>query len=141
MLQRSFSDITSDLVVDFCHPLQVPLLPVKNRTLKLQWEHAHLNRTVEDWKSVVRDTVTSWQQHESMDPSVLMSTVQVGGGVLVRGIFFGTLPKFACSPHVCVLQVLWFPQASKHVQFDSKVSALVHWLRTPCSPGYMLKFP
>ncbi len=80
-------------------PHRVPLLSVKNRTRRIQFTQAHQNWTIEDWKNVVwseesdatfRCRVRIWhKEHESMDPSCLVSTVQAGGGggVMVWGIF------------------------------------------------------
>ncbi|KAG8571489.1 hypothetical protein GDO81_011667 [Engystomops pustulosus] len=82
-------------------PHRVPLLSAKNRKLRLQFAQAHRNWTVEDWKNVAWSDesrfllrhsdgrVRIWcQQHESMDPSCRVSTVQAGGGgVMVWGIF------------------------------------------------------
>ncbi len=83
-------------------PHQVPLLSAKNRTQSLQFAQAHQNWTIEDWKNVAwsdesrfllrhSDSVRIWRkEHEGMDPSCLVSTVQAGGGgggVMVWGIF------------------------------------------------------
>ncbi len=90
-------------------PHRVPLLSAKNRKRRLQFAQTHQNWTIEDWKSVAWSDesrfllrhsdgrVRIWcKEHESMDPSCLVSTVQVGGGgVMVWGIFswhtFGSL--------------------------------------------------
>ncbi len=82
-------------------PHRVPLLSAKNRTRRLQFTQAHQNWTIEDWKNFAwsdespfllqhsDSRVRIWcKEHESMDPSCLVSTVQAGGGgVMVRGIF------------------------------------------------------
>ncbi len=83
-------------------PHRVPLLSAKNRKRRLQLTQAHQNRTIEDWKNVTwsdesrfllrhsDDRVRIWRkEHESMDPSCLVSTVQAdgGGGVMVWMIF------------------------------------------------------
>ncbi len=82
-------------------PYRVPLLSAKNRKLRLQFARAHQNWTIEDWKNVAWSDesrfllrhsdgrVRIWlKQHESMDPSRLVSAVQAGGGgVMVWGIF------------------------------------------------------
>ncbi len=81
-------------------PHRVPLLSVKNRKRRLQFAQAHQNWTIEDWKNVAWSDesgfllrhsdgrVRIWRkEHESMDPSSLVSTVQAGGGVMVLGIF------------------------------------------------------
>ena len=75
-------------------PHRVPLLSATNRKLRLQFARAHQNWTIEDWKNVawsdesrfllwhLDGRVRIWRrQHESMDPSFLVSMVQAGGGV------------------------------------------------------------
>ncbi len=70
----------------------VTLLSAKNRKRKLQFAHAQQNWTIEDWKNVAWSDeswfllrhsdgrVRIWRkEHESMDPSCLVSTVQAGG--------------------------------------------------------------
>ncbi len=83
-------------------PHRVPLLSDKNRKRRLQFTQVHQNRTIEDCKNVAWSDesrfllrhsdgrVRVWRkEHESMDPSCLVSTVQAGGGgVMVWGIFF-----------------------------------------------------
>jgi len=82
-------------------PHRVPLLSAKNRTRRLQFTQDQQNWTIEDWKNVAWSDesrfllrhsdcrVRIWRkEHESMDPSCLVSTVQAdGGGVMVWGIF------------------------------------------------------
>ncbi len=81
-------------------PHRVPLLSAKNRKRRLQFAQTHQNWTIEDWKNVAWSDesrfllqhsdgrVRIWRKvHESMDPSCLVSMVQAGGGVMVRGIF------------------------------------------------------
>ena len=81
-------------------PHWVPLLSAKNRKRRLQFTQAHQNWTIEDWKNVAWSDesrfllrhsdgrVRIWRkEHESMDPSCLVSMVQSGGGVMVWGIF------------------------------------------------------
>ncbi len=81
-------------------PHRVPLLSAKNRKQRLQFAQAQQNWTIEDWKNVAWSDesrfllrhsdgrVRIWRkEHESMDPSCLVSTVQAGGGVMVWGIF------------------------------------------------------
>ncbi len=82
-------------------PHRVPLLSAKNRKRSLQFTRAHENWTIEDWKNVAWSDeslfllrhsdgrVRIWhKEHESLDPSCLVSTVQAGGGgVMVWGIF------------------------------------------------------
>ncbi len=74
-------------------PHRVPLLSAKNRKRRLQFTQAHQNWTIEDCKNVAWSDefrfllqhsdgrVRIWhKEHESMDPSCLVSTVQAGGG-------------------------------------------------------------
>ncbi len=82
-------------------PHRVPLLSAKNRKRRIQFAQAHQNWTIEDKKNVAWSDesrfllrhsdgrVRIWlKEHESMDPSCFVSTVQAGGGgVMVWGIF------------------------------------------------------
>ncbi len=82
-------------------PHRVLLLSAKNRKRRIQFTQTHQNWTIEDWKNVAWSDefrfllrhsdgrVNIWcKEHESMDPSCLVSTVQAaGGGVMVWGIF------------------------------------------------------
>ncbi len=82
-------------------PHRVLLLSDKNRKWRRQFTQDHQNWTREVWKNVVwpdesrfllrhsDGRVRIWcKEHESMDPSCLVSTVQDGGGgVMVWGIF------------------------------------------------------
>ncbi len=79
-------------------PHRVPLLSAKNRKRRLQFAQVHQNWTIEDWKNVAWSDeswfsdgrVRIWRkEHESMDPSCLVSMVQVGcgGGVMVWRIY------------------------------------------------------
>ncbi len=77
------------------------LLSAENRKRRLQFAQGHQNWTIEDWKNVAWSDesqfllqhsdgrVRIWcKEHESMDTSCLVSTVQAGGGgVMVWGIF------------------------------------------------------
>ncbi len=86
-------------------PHRVSLLSVKNRKRRIQFTQDHQNCTIEVWKNVAWSDesrfllwhsdgrVRIWRkEHESMDPSCLVSTVQAGGGgVMVWGYFLGTL--------------------------------------------------
>ncbi len=81
-------------------PHGVPLLSDKNGKWRLQVAQAHQTWTIEDWKNAAwsdefwfllqhsDDWVRIWRkEHESMDPSCLVSSVQAGGGgVMVWGI-------------------------------------------------------
>ncbi len=80
-------------------PHRVLLLSAKNRKQRLQFTQAHQNWTIEDWKNVAWSDESRFllrhsdgrvrmrrKEHESMDPSCHVSTVQAGGGVMVWGI-------------------------------------------------------
>ena len=99
-LQKSISEHnTSNLEADGLQQqktMPVPLLSAKNRKLRLQFTQAHQNWTIENWKNISWSDesrfllqhsdgrVRIWRkQHESMDPSCLVSTVQAAGGVMV----------------------------------------------------------
>ncbi len=75
-------------------PHRVPLLSAKDRKRRLQFTQAHQHWTIKDWKNVAWSDeswsmlrhsdgrVRIWhKEHESMDPSCFVSTVQAGGGV------------------------------------------------------------
>ncbi len=83
-------------------PHRVLLLSDKNRKRRIQFTQAHQNWTVLDWKNIAWSNESrfllrnetkmkmKWnaKEHESMDPSCLVSMVQAGGGgVMVWGIF------------------------------------------------------
>ncbi len=82
-------------------PHRVPLLSSKNIKRRLLFTQAHQNWTIEDRKNVAWSDesrfllrhsdgrVRIWRkEHESMDPSCLVSMVQAaGGGSMVWGIF------------------------------------------------------
>ncbi len=106
-------------------PHRVPLLSAKNRKRRLQFAQVQQNWTIEDWKNVVWSDeswfllwhsdgrVRIWRkEHESMDSSCLVLTVQAaGGGLMVWGIIFSwhilgslvpikrhSLPEYCCWP-------------------------------------------
>ncbi len=77
-------------------PHQVPLQSAKNKKRRQQFAQAHQNWTIEDWKNVAWSDESRFllrhsdgmvricrKEHESMDPSCLVSTVQDGGGGLM----------------------------------------------------------
>ncbi len=101
-MQNTISECTTRRTLkQMGYSSRVPFLSAKNRTRRLQFAQAHQNQTIEDCKNVAwsgesrfllrhsddRDRI--WRkEHESMDPSCLVSTVQAGdGGVMVWGIF------------------------------------------------------
>ncbi len=82
-------------------PHRVLFLSAKNKTQRIQFTQDHQNWTIQDCKNVAWSDeswflllhsdgrVRIWRkEHESMDPSCLVSMVQAGGGgVMVWGIF------------------------------------------------------
>ncbi len=103
--QNSISEHTThrtlkQMVYSSRRPYQVPLFSAKDWKRRLQFAQAPQNWTIDDWKNVAWSDesrfllrhsdgrVRIWhKEHESMDPSCLVSTVQAGGGVMVWGIF------------------------------------------------------
>ncbi len=95
-------------------PHRVPLLSAKYWKRRLKFRKAHQNWTIEDWKNVAWSDesrfvlrhsdgrVRIWhEEHESVDPSCLVSAVQAGsGGVMVWGIYsWHTLGPFVPIEH------------------------------------------
>ncbi len=82
-------------------PHRVLLLSAKNRKRRLQFAQVHQNWTIEDWKNCAWSNESRFllrhsdgrariwrKEHESMNPSCLVSKVQAGGGgAMVWGIF------------------------------------------------------
>ncbi len=75
------------------------LLSAKNRKRRIQFTQAHQHWTIEDWKNVawsdesrflLRHKRTWHKEHESTDPSCLVSMVQAGAGVMVWGMLWDT---------------------------------------------------
>ncbi len=114
----------------------VPLLSAKNRKLRLQFTQVHQNWTIEDWKNVAWSDESRFmlrhsdgmgriwrKEHESMDPSGLVSTVQTGGGgVIVLGIFsWHTLDPLVPIEH-CLNSTAYLSIVADHVHpFMTKV--------------------
>ncbi len=110
-------------------PHRVPLLSDKNKKRRIQFTQAHQNWTIEDWKNVAWSDeswfllqhsdgrVRIWlKEHESMDPSCLVSTVQAGGvGVMVWGIFlWHTLSPLVPIKH-CLNATAYLSIVADHV--------------------------
>ncbi len=104
-MQNTISELTTlrtlkQMVYSSRRPHRVPLLSAKNSKQRLQFAQTQQNYTIKDWENVAWSdesrfllrhsdgTVRIWhKEHESMDPSCLVSMVQAGGGVMVWGIF------------------------------------------------------
>ncbi len=104
-------------------PHRVPLLSAKNKKQRLQFTQAHQNWTIEDWKNLFRfllwhsdGRVRIWRkEHESMDSSCLVSTVQAGGGVVVWGICsWHTLRPLVPTEH-CLNATVYLSIVADHV--------------------------
>ncbi len=105
-MQNTISERTTRLILKQMgyssrRPHRVPLLSAKNRKRRLQFAQVHQNWTIEDWKNVAWSDESRFllrhsdgririlrEEHESMDPSCLVSMVQADGcGVMEWGIF------------------------------------------------------
>ncbi len=110
-------------------PYRVPLLSA-NMKRRLQFTQTHQKWTIEDWKNVAWSDesrfllqhsdgrVRIWRkEHESMDPSCLVSTVQAGGGggVMGWGIFsWHTLGPLGPIQH-CLNTTVYLSIVAGHV--------------------------
>ncbi len=107
-------------------PHRVPLLSDKNRKRRIQFTQTQQNWTIEDWKNVAWSdesrfllrhsdgSVRIWRkEHESMDPSCLVSTVQAAGGGVFVCIFlvhFGPLSiNWASFKHHSLPEYCYWP--------------------------------
>ncbi len=155
-------------------PHRVLLLSAKNRKRWLQFAQAHQNWTIEDWKNIAWSDesrfllrhsdgrVRIWhKEHESMDPSCLVSTVQAGGGgVMVWGIFswhtLGLLIPIehclnatAClsivADHVHPFMTTVFPSSDGYFQQDNaschKAQIISDWFLEHDNKVPLLKWP
>ncbi len=110
-------------------PHRVPLLSAKNRKRRLQFTQAPQNWKIEYWKNVAWSDesrfllrhsdgwVRNWcKEHENMDPSCLVSTVQAAsGGVMVWGIFsWHTLGLLVSIEH-CLNTTVYLSIVADHV--------------------------
>ncbi len=84
----------------------MPLLSAKNRKQRLKCAQIHQNWTIEDWKNVAWSDESRFllqhsdgrvricrKEHESMDPSCLVTMVQAGGGSVI-GVGYICLAHF-----------------------------------------------
>ncbi len=156
-------------------PHRVPLLSAKNRKRRLQFAQAHQNWTIEDWKNVAWSDeswfllghsdgrVRIWRkEHESMDPSCLVSPVQAGGGggVMVWEIFswhtLGPLvPIEHClnttaylsivADHVHPFMTTVYPSSDDYFQQDNapchKAQIISDWFLEHDNEFTLLKWP
>ncbi len=110
-------------------PHQVPLLSAKNMKWMLQFTQTHQNRTIEDCTNVAWSDESGFllrhsdgrvrircKEHESMDLSCLVSTVQAGGGgVMVWGVFYWhTLGRLVTTEH-CLNATAYLSIVADHV--------------------------
>ncbi len=99
-------------------PHRVPLLSAKNRKRRQQFTQEHQNCTIEDCKNVAWSdesrfllrhsdgSVIIWRkEHESMDPSCLVSMVQAGGGVMYGYTYIFMYVCMFVHFHVCLTSV------------------------------------
>ncbi len=154
-------------------PNQVPLLSHNNRKWRLQFAQAHQNWTIEDWKDVTWSDesrflllysdgrVRIWRkEHESMDPSCLVSMVRAGGGVMVWGIFswhtLGPLVPFEhrlnataylsiVADHVHPFMTTVYPSSDGYFQQDNtpcdKAQIISDWFLEHDNEFTLLKWP
>ncbi len=149
----------------------MPLLSAKNRKRRLQFAQTHQNWTIEDWKNVAWSDesrfllrhsdvrVRIWhKEHESLDPSCLVSTVQAaGGGIMVWGIFSSrnfwplttkwssfkchSLPEYCCWPCPSLydysVPIFWWLFPAGCIMYKSSNHLrLVYWMSS-----LLLKWP
>ncbi len=129
-------------------PHRVPLLSAKNRKRRIQFTQDHQNWTIEDCKNIAWSDesrfllqhsdgrVRIWcKEHESTDPSCLVSTVQAGGGVMVRGIFsWHTLGTLVPTEH-CLNTTVYLSIVADHVHpFMTTVYHLLMYFQQDNAP-------
>ncbi len=156
-------------------PCRVALLSAKNRKRRLQFTQAHQNWTIEDRKMLPGlmsldfcwrhsdGRVKIWRkEHESMDPSCLVSTVQAagGGGIMVWGILslhaLGPLvpiehclnaTTYLCivSDHVHPFMTTVYPSSDGYFQQDNvpchKAQIISDWFLEHDNEFTLLKWP
>ncbi len=178
-MQNTISEHTTrrtlkQMVYSSRRPHRVPLLSAKNRKRRLQFTQAHQNWTIEDWKNVAWSDeswfllrhsdgrVRIWcKEHESMNPSCLVSTVQAGGGgVMVWGIFswhtFGPLVpiehslnatayRSTVADHVHLFMTTVYPSSNDYFQQDNapchKAQIISDWFLEHDNEFTLLKWP
>ncbi len=136
---------TSQMGYSSSRPHRVPFLTAKNRKQRLQFTQVHQNWTIEDWNNVAWSDesrfllqhsdgrVSIWRkEHESMDPSCLVSKVQAGGGgVMVWGIFsWHTLGPLVPIEH-CLNTTAYLSIVAAHVH--PFMTTVYHLLMTTSS--------
>ncbi len=154
-------------------PGWVPLLSDKNRTRRLQFTQAQQNWTIEDWKNIALSDeswfllqhsdgrVRIWhKEHESMDPSCLVSMVQAGGGGMMQGIISWhtlgplctnwasfkpySLPEYCCWPCRLFMTTV-HPSSDDYFQQDNaschKAQIISDWFLEHDNEFTLLKWP
>ncbi len=140
-------------------PHRVLLLSAKNRKRRIQFAQAHQNWTIEDWKNVAWSDesrfllqhsggrVRIWRkEHESMDPSCLVSTVQAGagGGVMVGDIL---LAHFGLEHILNISIPLWLQRTHLLMYFQQdnapchKAQIISDWFLEHDNAFTLLKWP
>uniref|UniRef100_A0A9J8B744 Transposable element Tc1 transposase n=1 Tax=Cyprinus carpio carpio TaxID=630221 RepID=A0A9J8B744_CYPCA len=155
-------------------PHRVLLLSAKNRKRRLQFTQVQQNWTIEDWKKVAWSDesrfllrhsdgrVRIWRkEHESMDPSCLVSMVQAGaGGVMVWGMFSwhtlgplvpiehrlnATVYLSIVSDHVHPIMTTVYPSSDGYFQQDNapchKAQIISDWFLEHDNEFTLLKCP
>ncbi len=150
------------------------VLSAKNRKRRLQITKAHQNWTTEDWKKVAWSDdswfllrhsdgrVRIWRkEHESMNPSCLVSTVHAGwGGVMVWGIFswhtlvplvpiehYLNATAYLCivADHVHPFMTIVYPSSDGYFQQDNaprhKAQIISDWFHEHDNEFTLLKGP
>ncbi len=134
-------------------PHRVPLRSDKNSTRRKQFTQDHQNWTIEDWKNVAwsdesrfllrhSDGVRIWcKEHESMDLSCCVSTVQAGGGgVMVWEIFsWHTLSPLVPIEH-CLNATIFLSIVADHVHpFMTTVYHLLMYFQQDNAPCHKVQ--
>lgn len=155
-------------------PARVPLLSQTNRKRRLLWALERRNWTVEDWKKVAWSDesrfvlhhadgrIRIWRkQHEFMDPSCQMTTLQAGGGgIMVWGMFswstLGPLISVETSlnsteylrivaDHVHPFMAVMFPDGDGYFQQDNapchRARTVSQWFEEHESEFNLLPWP
>lgn len=155
-------------------PSRVPLISQKNRKRRLLWAQERRNWSLEEWKKVAWSDesrfllhhadgrIRIWRkQHEFMDPSCQMTTLQAGGGgTMVWGMFsWSTLGPLISlditlnstaylnivADHVHSFMATMFPSGDGHFQQDNapchRARTVTNWFEEHQSEFSLLPWP